>query len=217
MGRMRRIQRMELVSSLEKLLADGRYSDCTIVCGDDNHRVHKAILCMRSSFFETAFRYMKEDEPQILDMQEDDPIAVRMMVNFLYSLDYTVPPEQHQTQEESVSENASKKKREKHPNLLQHARVYALAEKYDVRSLKFLAARKFRRECVQWFNHPQCAVAAREVYSTTPDHDRGLRDTVTVIIWCNRKLLNRKDIQTVMKESLLAFDIVISLYKNRKK
>ncbi|KAM0234351.1 hypothetical protein ACHAP5_010117 [Fusarium lateritium] len=40
--------------SLAKLLDTGDYSDLTIICGKDRYKVHKAIVCPRSSFFKAA-------------------------------------------------------------------------------------------------------------------------------------------------------------------
>jgi hypothetical protein len=48
-----------------RLFASGEYSDCTIICGQDRYRVHKAIICPRSTFFTAAFRRdMEVREPQ---------------------------------------------------------------------------------------------------------------------------------------------------------
>jgi hypothetical protein len=39
------------------LLASGKYSDLVITCGGDTHKVHKAVVCTRSGFFERAERF----------------------------------------------------------------------------------------------------------------------------------------------------------------
>src|SRR5947207_15393716 len=36
------------------LLESGKYSDLTLTCGDDEYRVHRAIVCPHSAFFEAA-------------------------------------------------------------------------------------------------------------------------------------------------------------------
>ncbi|KAH7230658.1 uncharacterized protein BKA55DRAFT_205812 [Fusarium redolens] len=38
----------------QRLFDDGTYLDLTIVCGDDHHIMHKAIVCPRSEFFASA-------------------------------------------------------------------------------------------------------------------------------------------------------------------
>lgn len=38
-----------------RLFATGAYTDCTIRCHNDIYRVHKALICTRSTFFAAAF------------------------------------------------------------------------------------------------------------------------------------------------------------------
>ncbi|KAF4443092.1 hypothetical protein FACUT_1646 [Fusarium acutatum] len=71
--------------ALVDLLKTGDYSDLTISCGQDQYRVHKAIICPRSHFFEAACSgEFKEGQKGEIDLPDDDPVAERMMIQYLY-------------------------------------------------------------------------------------------------------------------------------------
>lgn len=110
-----------------------------------------------------------------------------------------------------------KKPAVQHPNLSHHRRVYALAEKYDIVSLHKLAAWKFRAQSDKWwsdYGFGDFAEVAREVYATTPPHDRGLKDVILDTIRDHRQLLDNKEVQDVLLgESKLAFDVAMELHK----
>ncbi|KAG4261291.1 hypothetical protein FPRO03_11842 [Fusarium proliferatum] len=83
-------------SEQKKVLADllktGDYSDLTISCGKDQYRVHKAIICPRSHFFKAACDgKFKEAQTGTINLPDDDPIAVRMMIEYFYHATYTPP------------------------------------------------------------------------------------------------------------------------------
>ncbi|KAL9560968.1 hypothetical protein ACKAV7_014997 [Fusarium commune] len=80
---------MALQSAQNKALVDllktGDYSDLVISCGKDQYRVHKAIICPRSHFFKAACDgEFKEAQTGTIDLPDDDPVAVRMMIEYLY-------------------------------------------------------------------------------------------------------------------------------------
>ncbi|KAF4999389.1 hypothetical protein FGRMN_2530 [Fusarium graminum] len=78
--------------SLARLLETGDYSDLTIVCGDYRHQVHKSVVCTRSHFFKAACDgKFKEAQTGEVQLPDDDPVAVRMMVEYLYHHMYTPP------------------------------------------------------------------------------------------------------------------------------
>ncbi|PNP79250.1 hypothetical protein FNYG_07326 [Fusarium nygamai] len=71
-------------SALGNLLKTGDYSDLVIICSQERHKVHKAIICPRSYSF---------NEAQIgaIDLSDNDPFAVSMMIEYLYHQTYTIP------------------------------------------------------------------------------------------------------------------------------
>ncbi|KAF4443093.1 Speckle-type POZ [Fusarium acutatum] len=77
-----------LGASLFKLYETKVYSDLIITCGDDIHKIHKAIVYPRSSFFTAACSgNFKEGLESKIDLPDDDPSVVREMMYYLYNLD----------------------------------------------------------------------------------------------------------------------------------
>jgi hypothetical protein len=59
-----------------------------------------------------------------------------------------------------------------------NARVYAIADKYGTRGLKSLAQHKFEVRLHEIDLETDVFAVINEVYSSTPDSDRGLRDLI---------------------------------------
>ncbi|KAF2867319.1 hypothetical protein BDV95DRAFT_550982 [Massariosphaeria phaeospora] len=79
-----------LLVNIKKLYATSSYSDLNITCGDDTHQVHKAIVCSGSEFLARAvkFRVGKEHEDGKIDLPDDDPQTISILIKFLYEGDY---------------------------------------------------------------------------------------------------------------------------------
>ncbi|KAH7091579.1 hypothetical protein FB567DRAFT_546290 [Paraphoma chrysanthemicola] len=74
--------------------------------------------------------------------------------------------------------------------LLLHAKVYKVADKYDISSLKELAKDKFSRACyVYWMKEQDFADAAEHVFTSTPESDQGLRAFVMKTLIAHRVLV----------------------------
>jgi hypothetical protein len=84
--------------------------------------------------------------------------------------------------------------------LLLHAKVYEIADKYDVPTLRKLACEKFERACRIYWNDAQFLVAAAHALSTTPDNDKGLRDIICRVIIVHRQLLDNQDVEKLLNE-----------------
>ncbi|KAK3117886.1 hypothetical protein LTR53_000299 [Teratosphaeriaceae sp. CCFEE 6253] len=98
--------------------------------------------------------------------------------------------------------------REDDSHLVLHSRVYGVAEKYDIPSLKQLARQKFEMALACHFDSLELPAAIEEVYCSTLDNDRGLRDLVCEAFRCHPQLANTPDIHAVIQElPSLAFDL----------
>jgi hypothetical protein len=64
-----------------------------------------------------------------------------------------------------------------------HCQVYALAEKYAIKALKILARQKFQKALENIDVDTRLFEVVEEIYSSTPDSDRGLRDIVVSKIY----------------------------------
>lgn len=88
--------------------------------------------------------------------------------------------------------------------------MYEIADKYGVVGLKDLTAEKFRRACQKFWDDATFAIAAHHAFSTTPDHDEGLRDIVSKTISDHMsELLKKPDIEALLTEfNGLAFGLL---------
>jgi len=94
------------------------------------------------------------------------------------------------------------------PYLLTHAKVYAIAEKYGISGLKDLARRKFASQVSIHYTSTEFAEGMQEVYDSTIESDRGLRDIVIHAFRTHPEIARRTDIQAVVKETpLLAWEL----------
>lgn len=94
------------------------------------------------------------------------------------------------------------------PPLVIHARVYALAEKYGIYGLKTLAREKFESLVSDKWDESDFLEATEEVYTTTVDNDRGLRNIILQSFRKWPELASSPDVQnTVQHVPPLAFDL----------
>ncbi|KAI0103922.1 hypothetical protein GGR51DRAFT_522909 [Nemania sp. FL0031] len=205
----------EMFNLFKQLYSDGDYADLVITCHGKQHQVHKAIVCPRSDFFAAACRSnMKEARTGIIDLPDDDPYVVDMMVYYFYHLDYLVPVSNGaRTSDRMGSRDADDDAVSSPPSysdLVVHAKVYALAAKYFISSLKTLALRKFILATKKPWTPDDLIETAEEVYASTLESDRGLRDTVVKTLFENRKLLADESIQDILKRlNALTYDLLM--------
>jgi hypothetical protein len=94
-------------------------------------------------------------------------------------------------------------------NPLTHARMYAVADFYGVLGLKKLANKKFRDAAREHWDSNDFAKAVEVVYTTTTSQDRGLRRVVKYVLVNHNELLDKPEIEKVVKEAPdLAYDIL---------
>ncbi|TID13050.1 hypothetical protein E6O75_ATG09999 [Venturia nashicola] len=220
----------ELMNALGTLFELGKYSDLTITSGIRRYAVHKAIVCSRSGFFDGACSNpFKESESGTIDLSEDDPEAVDHMVHYFYHLEYLTTPrvqpqgttlssplaspisQKHLSFDSIIDENhsevdeiesaAEQQAKGSASNLTLHAKVYAIAEKYGIQGLKTMAKNKFSAQMAYHWDSPEVPLAIQEVYETTVDSDRGLRDVITSTFRCYPELAQRRDVEAVVKET----------------
>ncbi|KAF2758332.1 hypothetical protein EJ05DRAFT_347563 [Pseudovirgaria hyperparasitica] len=84
--------------------------------------------------------------------------------------------------------------------LVSHAMVYAIAEKYGIPGLKVLARKKFLANLYTHIPYTSFSSALAEVYTSTIDSDRGLREPMLQLFRQNPQLVFRSDIREVMED-----------------
>jgi hypothetical protein len=87
------------------------------------------------------------------------------------------------------------------PQLMAHSKVYTIAEKYGIKGLKALSRRKFSTQMSHHWLSAEFPEAIQDVYDSTVDSDRGLRDVVIGSFREHPELARRKDVEEVVKET----------------
>ena len=149
--------------------------------------MHRVVLCTWSSFFKNACKNgfkvchhritsrkknipltsVKEGASKTIDLKEDDPDIIGKMICFCYNHDYdglvlTLD-----------GENGS---------LMIHAKMYSIADKYDISLLKDLAKNKFKEDIQGQLRPERLVTLIETVYENTVPSDRGLRDCLTSVL-----------------------------------
>ncbi|KAK4550170.1 hypothetical protein LTR36_003137 [Oleoguttula mirabilis] len=119
----------DMVEGLKGLFVSGYFSDLVIVCGERNWKAHRSIVCTQSDFFMKACTgKFKEATERKIDLGDDNPDAVPAMLQYLYKREYS--------NDDAVAAGT--------PVALLHVRVYNLADKYDIASLKDHTLARFK-------------------------------------------------------------------------
>ncbi|KAI9761903.1 MAG: hypothetical protein M1840_001519 [Geoglossum simile] len=168
---------------MKYLLQSGKYSDLTISCRDREFSVHRAIVCPRCPHFAAACGDFLEGRTGRITLGDDDPDTVERMISYLYTLDY----------EDEECAPVQENQEQAPPALFSSVRVYAIADKYIISSLKELAKERFSKWAASNWSHPDFPIVVREVCQSTPSSDRGLRDVVSKLLGKHTALLDNDD------------------------
>ncbi|KAK3071139.1 hypothetical protein LTR53_009182 [Teratosphaeriaceae sp. CCFEE 6253] len=205
------------------------YSDLTIRCGEDTYRLHKAIVCARSPVLDAACRKARFREGSegtiVLQVSStessdddntgaDDPAAIRRMISYIYTGDYTIDPRcEYACDTQSVGVHHEDR------TLSQHAAVFGAAVKYQISGLRALAAARYADAIDRHGgDHSDEDVAATIgiVHATTPPEVRELRDATNGILlkeyWLPLDYVVGKAIKAV---DGLAFELMLMLIEER--
>lgn len=124
------------------------------------------------------------------------------MVHYLYHFNYDAKVDGYKT---NVNESAQ-------GVFLTHAKVYALAEKYLIHGLKAVALRQFKAAAACSPDITDFLPAMEEVYTSTMEDDRGLRDVIVETLCKHSRWLDKEDVQDVVQRlGALTYDVVIHL------
>ncbi|KAF2790359.1 hypothetical protein K505DRAFT_340489 [Melanomma pulvis-pyrius CBS 109.77] len=226
-----------LIESMAGFLQDGKHSDFTIICGDDIYKVHKIVIASLSQHFRRAIEFGKEKEENSITLHDDDHDLVKLMIQFMYTIDYDVTtissasaagaasaalairvareadlghlldPNHceyfclHGFRRQGDSECPQLLNTASAQDLVTHAELYSLADKYMMQSLKDLCIEKFKMCCHHYYYYSEALSDAIEaVYENTPGTDLGLRDVVVELLCQKPELLNKDVIKETLKQ-----------------
>ena len=97
-------------------------------------------------------------------------------------------------------------------DLLLHAKMYEIADKYDVSGLKILSREKFSRSCIKYWDHGVFPIAFEYALSSTPDKDQGLREVLCRTIVAHTTLLDQATTERILSEhSTFAYQLTRQL------
>ncbi|TIA39674.1 hypothetical protein D6C78_03087 [Aureobasidium pullulans] len=224
----------QLASTIASLHDSGAYSDLKIVCGQDTYNVHKAIICPQSEFFRAACRQdtFQEGKTGIIvipatagrdaaffdkpinveefdwDLDVETNTAVKLMIHYFYHHDFIKKEGLSEHEAQSLStENLTQ------GTLAEHARMYAMGEKYGVPGLKALAVAKFLA-AIRGTNAGLTA-AIMIAYSATPESDQVLRTVIIEILYHLCKVF--EDVDEIQQVISRLPDLLYGLYRKMLK
>ncbi|KAE9984040.1 hypothetical protein BLS_003191 [Venturia inaequalis] len=178
----------QLLASISGLQNNDEYADITITCKGTTIRAHKTIICPQSPFFRNACKKdsFKEGETGIIDLPEDEPLAVKALLEFLYTADYEASND----------------------NILVHAQTYMIAKKYCLVALAVLALQSL--ECAAaWISRSEVAsfaAAVRWIYENTEESDQARKIVILAAVQSLDYLLTHKESEfSIMMVSLGEF------------
>jgi hypothetical protein len=87
-------------------------------------------------------------------------------------------------------------------HLVQHAKVFALAVKYQAAALRRLAVTKFKHSVDAHWNHEDLSRAIHVLYHSTPDDVTELRDIIAETVYNHFEELDAKDAVNAVVSSI---------------
>lgn len=162
----------------EELLRTGIGSDLTIKCEGREFKVHKAVVSIRSRVLTQACRNgFLESRTGVVEHIQYDADTVERMIKYIYTADYQLPtlptiqvpnhmPGSNGAPDETAIIGTNAK-------LFIHARLYAIANYYDIPALRDLALRRFRA-LTQPLILEGFIYVVREVNEIVPKDENGL-------------------------------------------
>ncbi|KAK8230737.1 hypothetical protein HDK64DRAFT_255878 [Phyllosticta capitalensis] len=187
-------------------LETGVHSDVIVRDRDGAEwKVHKLIVTKTCEFFKNALSgSFRESRRNVVEMPNDDPAAVKALLEYLYVEDY------------SIVEDTPRKPEV----LLQHLEVYIIGQIYVIPGLQDLAYRRFVKYWfTAWCPCPIFNDVARRVYNSTLVSDKQIRCFIAdmAAVHLRGLLLNREFVEVMADFEAFSIDIAKSMVKNDDK
>lgn len=160
---------------------------------------HQALLTQSPFFAETCAAFSDDGSPRQIELANEETDAVGCFLEFLYTGEYF--PKKLPGQRALESDPSIPSVDESGDQLLKHARVYTLAEKFGVSKLKSLASSKIH--CVNSTAKGEIQYA-RYVYAYTSQDDQSIRAPVANF-WATRSHTLRSEAEAEFRSLCLEF------------
>lgn len=129
-------------------------------------------------------------------MNDDEPSIVGKMIDYLYTLDY----DDHCSSTSGAKSVIEYARADDPASLLVNAKVYIIADKYEIEALKKLACLKYKEVLLNTWNTSNFSESASHVFENTVETDRTLRDVIVQVASDNiRALLDRGEFVDLLK------------------
>lgn len=148
-------------------------------------------------------------------MSDDEPSIVGKMIDYLYTLDYDDRPSSSIVAEEAEQDQQQGPASYQAPSLLINAKVYIIADKYEIEALKWFACTKYKKILSTTWNTHFFPESACHVLENTMETDRLLRDVIVRVASEHVKdLLDHHDFVEMLKNhGDIAADILCKVVK----
>ncbi|EEP81658.1 predicted protein [Uncinocarpus reesii 1704] len=189
-----------LSAGLKRYHDSGQFTDLTIRVAGEEFKVHRVIVCSQSEYFSRLYDGdWKETARNEVDIEEAEPGVVEAMICFMYNRNY----------------DSSGGPQCRVSPLFLNAQVYSLAERLGIPCLMEKAKEIFKDIASTCWDMDDFPPVILEVYTTTPETDRGLRDLIVRTCIANLESLLKKGEFLSVLESCAPFsaDIARTLAK----
>jgi hypothetical protein len=178
---------------------------------------------------------MKEATTGTINLDDDDPLMVAKMIDFLYktrydddrAIDEEVLPDiadQHSAVTPHASSTVEAQDHQsaitapqpteyiKGP-LVTNAKVYILGDKYDITSLRDAASRKYKEKLKDMWNHHTFAESAKIIYDNIVSENDALKEAIIEVIVKNMSQLLKRDdfLSTLRSNGDIATDLLCAM------
>ncbi|KAM0807592.1 putative BTB domain-containing protein [Seiridium cardinale] len=154
-----------LLAAMARAQEQEENTDFRILCEGQDILVHKVVICCQSAVFRAACNSVfKEATSGTFDMVEDSLPLVQRMIKYFYTGDYDDGVEIYGA--EGMDDPSAARI---------NARVFALADKYQISGLQCLSVEKYCRALEQANDMALFLGTVPDVFTLTPDTVRGLR------------------------------------------
>jgi hypothetical protein len=154
-----------------------------------------------------------KDEPH-QDLEDCNSAVPDQMTRKFHEERPNSPPTAADGPDESMDDQ-----QERQPTLFSSVRVYAIAEKYAIPALKELARHRFCNWADENWSCDEFSAVAREIFESTPSHDRGLRDIVVRLVAKHMNALVQQNSvrQLVEDAGNLGWGVICQLHETHSK
>ncbi|KAL3423052.1 hypothetical protein PVAG01_04799 [Phlyctema vagabunda] len=199
---------------IASLLDSGKYSDLTISCHGRHFKVHKAIVCSSSKPLAAAIDgSFKEAIAGVINLDDDDSEVIASMVKFLYTGIYpdgrlNRPDFQNDADQISWQEHQSQ-------CLLFNAKVYTVADKYDIKLLEDHAAAKYKEILEDGWTGSGFIASMKTAFEMLPSIDKTLKRIITnaAAQHVSMLLTNPEFVALCKESSELSFGCLVAMEK----